>query len=140
MKVYKYFENMAEENISSEIQLKNRDETRNYFLEEIEQNKLMCRKHEKVCTTLNYIEYFLILASIITGFISISNFCFWFFDWYSNRNYEYYKGLKSCPITTGIKTYKSIIRKKKKKHDKVVLLAKSKLNSAEVLNSKGLFD
>ena len=140
MKVYEYFENMAEENISSEIQLKNRDETRNYFLEEIEQNKLMCRKHEKVCTTLNYIEYFLILVSIITGYISFSNFCFWFFDWYSNKNYEYCKGLKSCPITTGIKTYKSIIRKKKKKHDKVVLLTKSKLNSAEVLNSKGLFD
>ena len=76
MKVYKYFENMAEENTSSEIRLKNRDETRNYFLEEIEQNKLISRKHEKVCTILNYIEYFLILVSIITGYISFSNFCF----------------------------------------------------------------
>ena len=67
---------MAEENTSSEIRLKNRDETRNYFLEEIEQNKLISRKHEKVCTTLNYIEYFLILVSIITGYISFSNFYF----------------------------------------------------------------
>ena len=30
------------------------------------------------------------------------------------------------------KKYKSIIKKKKKKHDKVVLLAKSKLNNIKV--------
>ena len=35
---------------------------------------------------------------------------------------------------------KSITMKKKKKHDKIVLLAKSKLNSAEVLISKALID
>ena len=65
---------MVEENISQEFRLKNIDETRNYFLEEIKQNELMSRKHKKVCTTLNYIEYFLILASTITGCISISAF------------------------------------------------------------------
>ena len=65
---------MVEENISQEFRLKNIDETRNYFLEEIKQNELMSRKHKKVCTTLNYIEHFLILASTITGCISISAF------------------------------------------------------------------
>ena len=35
---------------------------------------------------------------------------------------------------------KSIIKKKKKKHDKIILLAKSKLNSIEVLISKNLID
>ena len=49
-------------------------------------------------------------------------------------------GLKICAITAGIKKYKSIIKKKKKKHDKIVLLAKSKLNSIEVLISKALID
>ena len=44
-------------------------ETRKYFLEEIEQNELMSRKHKNVCTTLNYIEHFLILVSTITGSI-----------------------------------------------------------------------
>ena len=36
-------------------------------------------------------------------------------------------GLTICPITAGIKKYKSIIKKKKKekKHDQVVLLAKT---------------
>ena len=33
-----------------------------------------------------------------------------------------------------------MIKKKKKKHDKIVLLAKSKLNSIKVLISKALID
>ena len=38
---------------------------------------MTCRKHKKVCTTLNFIEHFLILASLAsttTGCISISAF------------------------------------------------------------------
>ena len=69
---YNYFENRVEENKSQEFISKNIDETRNYFLEEIEQNELMSTKHGKVSTTLNYVEYFLILTSKITGCISIS--------------------------------------------------------------------
>ena len=49
-------------------------------------------------------------------------------------------GLKICAITAGIKKYKSIIKKKKKKHDKIVLQATFKLNSIEVLISKALID
>ena len=41
--------------------------------------------------------------------------------------------LKTCAITAGIKKYKSINKKNKKKHDKIVLLAKSKLNRIKVL-------
>ena len=72
---------MAEENISQEFRLKNIDETRNYFIEEINRNGLMSKKHKKVCITLNYIEPFLILGSTITGCVSISAFvtlkCCW---------------------------------------------------------------
>ena len=39
-----------------------------------------------------------------------------------------------------IKKDKSIIKKKKKKHDKIVLLAKSKLTRIELLISKALID
>ena len=39
-----------------------------------------------------------------------------------------------------IKKYKSIIKKKKKKHDKIVLVGKGKLNTIEVLFSKALID
>ena len=48
--------------------------------------------------------------------------------------------LKICAITAGIKKHKSIIKKKKTKHDKTVLPAKYKLNSIEVLISKALID
>ena len=43
-------------------------------------------------------------------------------------------------ITAGIKKYKSIIKKKKKKHDKIVLLRKTKLNTIEVVINKALID
>ena len=65
---------MVEENTTQEFRFKNIDETRNYFVKEIEQNELMSRKQKKICKTLNYIEHFLILASTITGCISISSF------------------------------------------------------------------
>ena len=45
-----------------------------------------------------------------------------------------------CVITAGIRKYKLIIKKKKKKHDKIALLAKFKLNNKEVLISKALTD
>ena len=49
-------------------------------------------------------------------------------------------GLKTFAITAQINKYMSIIKKKKNKHDKIVLLAKSKLNSIKVLTSKALID
>ena len=41
--------------------------------------------------------------------------------------------LKICLINAGIKKYKSITSKEKKEHGKIVLLAKSKRKSVEVL-------
>ena len=48
--------------MDQEFRLENINETRNYFLEEIEENELMSRKHKRGYTALNYIEHFLILA------------------------------------------------------------------------------
>ena len=53
---------------------------------------------------------------------------------------SYATGLKIFVITAGIKKYKSILKKKRKKHDKIVLLSKSKLNSIDVLVSKALIE
>ena len=47
---------MVEEIFSQKLKLENIDVTRHYFFEEIERNKLICKKHKKVCTTLNYIK------------------------------------------------------------------------------------
>ena len=49
-------------------------------------------------------------------------------------------GLRICTITAGIKKYKSIIKKEKKKHDKIVFSAKTNLENDEVLISKALID
>ena len=98
----------------------------------------MSKKHKKVCTTLNYIEDILILASIITRCISISAFTSLISVPIGITSSAF--GLKICAMTAGSKKYKSIIKKKKKKHDKIVLLAKSKLNNKEILISKALND
>ena len=124
--------------MSQELRLKNIDETRSCFLEEIEQNELMSRKHKKFCTTLNYIENFLMLTSTITGCISISSFASLLGIPIGITSSAI--GLKICAVTAGIKKYKSIIKKRKKKHNKVKLLAKYKLNNIEVLISKVLID
>ena len=98
----------------------------------------MSKKYKKICTIPNYIEYILILGSIITGFISISAFAS--VVGIPIEITRFAIGLKICAITPAIKKYKSIIKKKKKNHDKIVLLAKSKLNSIKVLISKALID
>ena len=114
--------------MSSEFRFKNTVKTRNYFLEEIKQNELMNRKHKNVCITLNYIEHFLILASRITGSISISNFAS-LLD-ISIEITSSVIGLKICAITAGTKKYKSLNK----------ITNQSKLNSTEVLISKALID
>ena len=74
LKIYYYFKNLADENISQEFRPKNTDETRNWLTEETNRNELMSKKHKKVCATVNYIEHFLILGSTITGCVSSSAF------------------------------------------------------------------
>ena len=121
---------MSEENISQEFRLKNIDETRNYLIEEIDRNELISKKHN---TILNYIEHFLTLGYTITGYVSISAFSslVGIPVGITSSAIE----LKICALTAEIKKYRSIIKKKWKKHNKMVLLAKSKLNSIEVLIS-----
>ena len=63
---------MSEEDISQEFSLKTIDETRNYFIKEINQNELMSRKHKEICRGFNYIEHLFVLNSAVTGCVSIS--------------------------------------------------------------------
>ena len=104
---------MAKENISQGFRLKNIDETRNYLFEEINRNELISKKHKKICTTLNYIERFLILGSTVTRCFSISAFSSLVGIPVGITSSAI--GLKICAITEGIKKYKSIIKKKEKK-------------------------
>ena len=91
----------------------------------------MSKKHKAF---LNYIEHFLILGSTITGCVSISAFA-------SSVGIPIgitgsAIGLKTWAITAAIKIFK----KKKKKYDKRVLLAKSTSDNIEVLIYQALID
>ena len=107
------------EKASLEFRLRKIDEKRNYLLGETKHNELMSKKDRKTCKYLNYVENWLILSSTITACILASAF---------TSLVCVLAGIMSsavditiCAITAGIKKYKSIIKKKKKKHDKIVL-------------------
>ena len=139
---------VEKKNIIQAFRFKSIDKARNYYPEELKQNELMSEKHKKFYTTLYYIEHFLVLASTITGCVLISVFGSLVFLLGITSSAI---GLTTCAIPAGIKTFKSIIKKKKKKHDKILFLAKTqshphvctqkfKLTRIEVLISKALLD
>ena len=98
----------------------------------------MSEKHKKVSRALNYFEHFLLFTSVVSGCVSISAF-----DSLVGIHVGIISsavGINICAITAGIKKYKLLIKKKRKKHDHLVLLAKTKLNIIAVLISKDLSD
>ena len=107
-------------------------------MEEVNQNDLMSEKHKKGWGVLNYIDHSLIVISTITRCVSISAFASLVGIPIGIASSTI--GFRICVITTGVKKYKSIIKKKRTKHDKIVLLEKSRLSSIEVLIPKALID
>ena len=81
-----------------------------------------------MCKYLNGVEHLIILISAVTGCDSISAFASLVCVPVGITRIEI------CAITAGLKKYKSTIKNKKKKHDKIVLLGKDKLNIIESLN------
>ena len=102
---------MVEEAIL-EFRLRKIDKTRNYLLDEIKHNDLIGEKCKKTYKYLNYVEHFLILASIVTGCVSISAFASLFCVLVGITSSAI--GLKSCVIIAGIKKYKSFKKKEQK--------------------------
>ena len=80
----------------------------------------------------------LILVSTVTGCVSISAFAS--LVWVPVGITSSAVGIKICEITARIKKYNLLIRKKKNKHDKIVLLRIDKLINIEILISKVLID
>ena len=112
--------------------------TENYFHEEINQRKSWSKKLSKYVAVFDYIDKILIVLSATTGGVSIISF---------TSIIGAPVGIASASftlifsLTTGIvKKLLNITRNKKKKHDKILMLAKSKLNSIETLVSQALID
>ena len=109
-----------------------------YFIEAINQRKSCSKKLSKYVAAFDNIDKILIVLSTTTGGVSICLFT----------------SIVGAPVeiasanftlilslTTGItKKLLNITRKKKKKHDKILVLVKSKLNSIETLTSQALID
>ena len=107
-----------------------------YFYQEINQRKSCSKKLNKYVTVFDYIDKILIVLSARSSGVSIISFT----------------SIAGAPIgivsarltlilslTTGIvKKLLNITRNKKKKHDKIFMLAKSKLNTIETLISQAL--
>ena len=98
----------------------------------------MQQKPSKYVAAFDYIDKILIILSALTGGVSICLF---------TSIVRAPVGIASASftltfsLTTGIvKKLLSTTRNKKKKHDKIFMLAKSKLNSIETLISQALID
>ena len=98
----------------------------------------MSKKHKIVCKALNYFEQFLICNSTVRGSNSISAFALLIEARIGITSFALI--LKVGGITAGIRKYKSVINKKRKQHDHIVLLAKNKLSLIEVLIAKVLIN
>ena len=110
----------------------------NYFIEEINQRKSCSQKLNKYITTFDYIDKILVVLSATSGGVSIISF---------SSVIGAPAGIASASFTlifslaTGItKKLPDITRKKRKKHDKILMLAKSKFNSVDTLISQALID
>ena len=110
----------------------------NYFHQEINQRKSCSKKLSKYVTAFDYIDKILIVLSATSSGVCIIS---------SASVVGAPVGIASASftlifsLTTGIvKKLLNITRNKKKKHDKILMLAKSKLDSIETLVSQALID
>ena len=108
----------------------------NYFIEEIHQRTSFSQQLNKNVTTFDYIDQIIIVLSATTGGLSLISFTSFIGASVGIANAS---GTLTFSLKTGIvKKLLSIIRKKT--HDKILMLAKSKLSSIETLISQALID
>ena len=114
------------------------NEIKDYFVAEIKERELMSKRLSKYIASFDYFDKSLIVLSVATGSISIASFA---------TVIGAPAGIigASCgftfSITSGfVKKFLKTIRNKKKKHNKIVMLARSKLNSIESKISEALIN
>ena len=104
------------------------NEIKDYFVAEIKERELMSKRLSKYIAFFDYFDKSLIILSVTTGSVSIASFA---------TVTGAPVGIVSASfslvfsISTGIMKKLLKTRNKKKKHKKIVMLARSKLNSRE---------
>ena len=119
-----------------QFRLKKPNEIKDYFVAETKERELMSKRLSKYIASLDYFDKSLIVLSVTTGSISIASFA-------TVIGAPVGMMSASCSlafsITTGfVKKFLKTTRNKKKKHNKIVMLARSKLNSIESKISEAL--
>ena len=114
------------------------NETKDYFVAEIRERELISRNLSKYIAPFEYFDKSLIASSIATSGISIASFAT-----VIGAPVEIIS--VSCSLafsitTVFLKHFLKTTRNKKKKHNDIVMLARSKLNSIENKISKALMD
>ena len=110
----------------------------NYFINEINEEKSYSKKLSKYVTIFDYMDKILIVLSATSSGVSIISFI---------SIIGVPAGIASVSLTLIFSVTAGIIKKllnttikKKKKHDQILMLAKSKYNSIEALISQALND
>ena len=114
------------------------DEIKDYFIAEIKEREIMSKNHSKYIASFEYFDKSLIVLSVVIGSIYIASFA-------TVVGAPVGMMSASCSlafsITTGfVKKFLKTTRNKKKKHNKIVMLARSKLNSTESKISEALMN
>ena len=113
-------------------------EIKHYLVTKIKERELMSKSLSKYIASFDHFDKLLIVLSVTTGSISIASFA-------TVIGAPVGMMSASCSlafsITTGfVKKFLKTIRNKKKKHNKIVMLARSKLNSIENKISEALIN
>ena len=110
----------------------------NYFMNEISQQKSCSKKLCKYASIFDYIDQILVILSATTEGISIISFATTIGAPVRVASASF---TLIFSLATGIiKKLLNITRNKKKRHDKILMLAESKFNSIETLISQALID
>ena len=125
-------------NDQQQFRLNKSNEIKDYFVAEIKERELMSKRLSKYIASFDYFDKSLIVLSVTTGSISIASFA-------TVIGAPVGMMSASCSlafsITTGfVKKFLKTIRNKKKKHNKIVMPARSKLNSIESKISETLIN
>ena len=127
-------------NISNDQQfrLNKISEIKDHFIAEIKERELMSKNLSKYIASFEYFDKSLIVLSVATGSISIASFATVIGAPVGMMSASFSLAFS---ITTGfVKKFLKTIRNKKKKHNKIVMLARSKLNSIESKISEALIN
>ena len=113
-------------------------EIEDYFIAEIKERELMSKKLSKHISLFDYFDKYLIVLSVTSGGVSIASFA---------TVIGVPIGITSASLSlafalcTGlVKKLLKATRNKKAKHNKIVMLARSKLNSIESKTSEALIN